>query len=745
MLLLSLLLVISHPSSVIVPQQDDVDRARRLIDERKAAEALEILRPLTAPDSKNAPAFLALGEALRQLRKFGEALAAYRRAEELNPDSTPAAAGQAMMHARLRQFPDSEAKYRRVLEKDPASLEARVGLAWVLSLQRKLDDALAEVQKALATAPDHADSLVRLGWIRLWRHERDPAAAAFERVLARRPGDVEAALGLAAVELARGRTYKAGELLEALARLHPDNVDVLMALARVQARRGMTHSSSQTAKRVVELERNHVEALLLQGELAIRDGRFTDGEAFYRRAMALEPEDMGARTGLATALRRQGRREEAKAVYRSVLEKDPDHVNARIGLGWEMTWEGEYEAGASEFDRVLARDPRNTDALAGLARVRHLQGRWSESQELYERALATDPWDDASLEGHAMVRRARESRVRLSFLHAEEFERDQQVELDTLQLVTNVLTATWRKRLSPETAFDVEARWALTREHNRVSSDDNYDIDHLALIAGARHRLADHWTIAGRVGFGEFENHDSRGTWRFPSDETFVEATASVSYDWSDHALSLAWSRSPLVIKDFPSFDLDVLTLSGAVLRYESAWWKDGLTPEWHENQVEATVGTTSYSDDNSRFGFDATFRHRWHYDSGWRMGPLLRLRYAGFDDDVAFYYSFDRQTRLTAGLQVEYERPGAWSLAARYQATHTVTEERVNPGSHLFDPTLPIDTREATVTVDGHAIDARVTWIGSDSLKAGADGVYSWDNDHYITWAVGLYVEVGF
>jgi tetratricopeptide (TPR) repeat protein len=738
-------LAIAIAALLVLPPQDELDRARRLIDERKAAEAVEILRPLTAPDSKNGPAFLALGDALRQLRKFGEALAAYRRAEELNPDSTPAAAGQAMMHARLRQFPDSEAKYRRVLEKDPASVEARVGLAWVLSLQRKLDEALAEVEKALALKPDHTDARIRLGWIRLWRHERDAAVAAFEQVLSKHPGDVEAALGLAAAELAQGRSYKAGELLEALGRLHPENVDVLMALARAQARRGMTYSSGQTAKRVVELERNHVEALLLQGELAIRDGRFTEGEAFYRRALELEPEDIGARTGIATALRRQGRREEAKAVYRSVLEKDPDHANARIGLGWELTWEGDYEAASAEFDRVLARDPKNTDALAGLARVRHLQGRWSESQELYERALATDPWDDAALEGHAVVRRARESRVRLSFLHAEEFERDQELELDTLQLVTNVLTATWRKRLSPDTAIDVEARLALTREFNRVTSDDNYDINHLALLVGARHRLADHWTVAGKIGFGEFENHDSRGTWRFPSGESFVEGSTSVSYDWSDHALSLSWSRSPLVIKDFPSTDLDVLSLSGFALHYESAWWKDGLTPEWHENQVEATLGRTSYSDDNSKIGLDATFRHRWLYDSGWRLGPLVRFRYADFDEDVAFYYSFDRQTRLTAGLQVEYEPPGAWSFFARYQGTHTVTKERVNPGSHLFDPTLPIDTREATVTVDGSAIDARVTWLASDSLKAGADGVYSWDNDHYITWAIGLYVEVGF
>lgn len=738
-------LAISIAAWLLLSPQDELDRARRLIDERKAAEALEILRPLAAKEPPDPAVFMAMGDALRQRRQFGEALAAYRRVEELKPDSPKAVAAQATMHARLRQFPAAEAKFRQILEKDPASLEARVGLSWGLSLQRKLDEALAEILKAIEVKSDHADSLIRLGWIRLWRHERDEAAAAFERVLAGRPGDVEAALGLSAVEQARGRVYKAGELLEALARLHPDNVDVLMDLARMRARRGMTASATQAVKRVIALDGEHVEALLLQGELAIRDGRFAEGEAFYRRALAIEPEDVGAMTGLATSLRRQGRREEAKAVYRAVLEKDPDHANGRIGLGWELTWEGDYPAAAAEFVRVVARDPRNTDALAGLARVRHLEGRWGESMDLYERALAADPWDDAALEGHAQVRRARESRLRVSFVHGEEFERDQEAELDVLRLVTNVLSATWRQRLSPDTWIDLEARMSYAREFNRVIREDNYDYHHVALLGGARHRIADPWTVGGRLGFGRLDNQDSRGGWRFPSAEDFVEASAFVAGEWSEHALSLAWTRSPLVIKDFPSTDLDVLTLNGVTLAYESPWWKDGLTPDWHENRVEATVGFTDYSDDNSKIGIDATLRHRIVYDSGWKWGPLVRVRAADFDEDVAFYYSYDRQTRLTAGLQVEYEPPGDWTFSARYQGTRGVTKERVNPGSQLFDPTLPIDLREKTVTTDGSLIDARVTWISGDAVKAGADAAYSWDNNRYITWVVGLFLEVSF
>jgi tetratricopeptide (TPR) repeat protein len=725
--------------------QDPVARARQLIDERKAAQAVEILRPVTTPESTDASAFNALGAALRQLRRFSDALAAYRRAEELNAASDEAVVGQAELHARLRQFPAAEQKYRRIIDRNSASIEARVGLAWVLSLQRKLDDALAEIEKALEVDPRHADARIRLGWIRLWRHERPEAQKAFEGVLQDRPGDVEAALGLSSVEAAQGRLYAAGAILETLARLHPANVDVLMALARIRARRGQVYAALEAVKRVGELQGDHVEALQLQGELAIREGRFAEGEAYYRRALQMEPEDMSARTGLATSLRRQGRRDEAREVYRSILQADPDHANARIGLGWEFTWEGDFPSASAEFERVLGLDPRNTDALAGLARVRHLQGRWAESQELYDRALASDPWDDAAIEGRAQIRRARESRVRLSFLHAEEFERDQVAELDALRLVTNTLTATWRKRLTPETAVDVEARMSLAREINRVVDEDNYDLRHLALIVGARHQVADHWTIGGRLGAGKFDDAGSGGTWSFDSGETFVEGSLWASADWDGHALALAASRSPLVIKDFPSRDLDVLTLRGVALTYESPWWKDGVTPEWHENRVEAALAYASYSDDNAKWGIDATFRHRWSYDTGWRLGPLVRLRASGFDEDVAFYYSYDRQVRLTAGAQVEYDPPGAWILGARYQATRSSTKERVNPGSHLFDPTLPIDETAKTVTTGGHAIDARATWLAGDAVRAGIDAAYSWDNDHYITWAFGLYVEAGF
>ena len=732
-------------SLLVIPAQDEVGRAKDLIDQRKAAEAIEILKPLTTPESTDAAAFAALGAALKQLRRFGESLTAYRRAEELRPGYPEAIAGQADLHARLRQFPAAEEKFRRILEKNPNDIEARVGLARVLSLQRKLDDALAEIERALAIDPRHVDSRLRLGWIRLWRHERDEAEKAFEGILADKPGHVEAALGLADVESAQGRTYTAAAILETLARLHPENVDVLMSLARVRARRAQPYLALQAVNRVRALQGDHVEALQLLGELAIRDGRFAEGEKFYRDALAIEPEDMGARTGVATALRRQGRREEAKDVYREVLNRDPEHANGRIGLGWEYAWEGDYDAAAREFERVIGRDPVNTDALAGLARVRHLQGRWSESQDLYEQALKSDPWDDASIEGHAQIRRARESRVRLSYLHAEEFERDQALELDTINLVTDVLSATWRKRLSPQTAIDVEARMTLTTEVNRVSSDDNYDIRHLALFVGARHEVADHWTIGGRLGAGRFDDAGSGGAWSFDSSETFLEGSAWATGEWSGHAVTLSWTRLPLVIKAFPTNELDILTVSNVALRYESPWWKDGLTPDWHENLLTAEIAYGAYSDHNSKWGVDSTLRHRWVYDNGWRVGPLVRIRYGDFDEDVAFYYSYDRQVRLTAGAQVEYEPPGAWTFSGRYQATHSTTRELVNPGSHLFDPTLPIDNTAKTVVTDGHAIDARVAWTPSDTVKAGADAGYTWDNDHYITWFFGFYVEVGF
>jgi tetratricopeptide (TPR) repeat protein len=725
--------------------QDEVDRARRLIEERRAAEAVDVLRPLTTPDSKNVAAFLALGDALKALRRNGEALAAYRRAGDLQPESIPALVGQAEMRARLRQFPASEEMYRKVLAADPQNLEARVGLARILSLQRKLDEALKEVQAVLAARPDHVDARIRLGWIRLWRHERDEAVKVFEALIADHPGHVEAALGLAAAEQARGNGFHAGNLLEALARLHPDNVDVLMALARSRARRGQSDDARQTLQRIGELDADHIEALQLGGELAIREERFAEAEKMYRRALELEPEDTGSRNGLATALRRQGRREEARYVYRRLLETDPDHANARIGLGWEYTWGREYEAAAAEFDHVLKRDPLNIDALAGLARVRYLQGRWRDSQELYERALQADPWDEAVIDGHARVRQARESRARFAYLHAEEFERDQAQELDTLRLRTDALSLSWRKQLSAATGIEVEARSTFTREINRASDSDNYDIRHLALYAGARHQAAEHWTFGAKAGAGRFDDARSGGTWSFDGSETFLEAQLWASGDWDGHLLTFAWARSPLVIKAFPSDELDVLTVATTTVRYDSPWLKDGLTPEGHENRIAAEMFYSFYSDDNERFGLDVMLQHSWLYDGGWRLGPLVRFRLGMYDEDVAFYYSYDRQIRLSAGFEVDYQPPGEWSARARYQATSTETEERVNPGSHLFDPTQPIDLTEKTVSTDGHAIDAHVTWTPGGSTRAGLDGVYTWDNDHYITWALGVYVELGF
>jgi len=740
-------LVLFLPLPAVAQQgpQEDLKRARALIEEKKASEALEILRPLSLAPTADADVFMALGDALRLLRKYDDALKAYRRVEESRPDAADVIRVEAMLHARLRQFPASEEKYRRLLARNPKDLEARVGLAWTLSLQRKMDEALAEVTRALDEKPDFVDARIRLGWIRLWRHERREADAAFTRVLADHPGDVEAALGLAAVDLAQGRLATAEGHMMALARLHPKNVDVITALARVQMQRGHAKDAEATARRVVEMQEDSIEAMMLLGELSIRAERFSEGEKFYRQALELEPEDVAARTGLATALRRQGKREEAKEAYRVVLEKDPEHPNARIGLGWEFAWEGDYPSATAEFERVLTRDPKNVDALAGLARVRFWQGRWSESEDLYERAVTADPWDDAARQGYDQALRAHESRAAFAFRHAEEFERDPETGRDVLQLVTNLFSAAWRKRLSPETSFDVEARATYLREFNLILHDDNYQVDHYALYAGIQHRLADHWSVTGRLGLGQFTNHDSRGLWRLPSGDDFLEAGVSATGEWSDHVLSLSWTRSPLVIKDFPTTDLDVLALDEVALHYTSPWWKDGLTPDWHENQVEVTLPVTWYSDGNSKYGLDAILRHRWVYDNGWKIGPLVRVRYATFEEDVAFYYSFDAQLRLTIGAQAEYEEPGVWSFFARYQATDSRSDESVNPGSQLFNPAAPIVERSTTVDIDGHLLEARVFRFVGDSMKAGVEASYSRDNTHYVTWGAGLFLEVRF
>jgi tetratricopeptide (TPR) repeat protein len=738
-------LLVALAASAQDPPQDPLARARQLIAGKKPAEALELLRPLSLAEPPDPAVFDAMGEACRALRKYGDALAAYRRLEELKPGSTDAVRWQALMHARLRQFPAAEAKYRRLLAARENDLESRVGLAYTLSLQRKLDEAATEVHKALAIKPDLADARIRLGWILLWRQDFAKAAAEFERVLAANADDVEAGLGLAAVDQAQDRVEAAENRLADLARLHPENMDVFMAYARVLRRSGKPDESADAARRVLDSGDDPLEAHMLLGELAVQAQRHREGEGHYRAVLAQEPDHMGGLTGLATALRRQGKREEARRAYRSILEKEPDHLNARIGLAWQHAWDGNYPAAASEFYRVLGRDPRNVDALAGIARVRFLQGRWDESTDLYRRALAIDPYDGSVREGFQMALEAGQVRARLSLRHSEEFERDQVTERDAIRLVSNVLSNSWRARLTLDTSVDLEARASYGREYNRILRGDNYDYDYYAVFAGVHHRIADPWTLSARIGYGEFTNHDSRGGWRFPSGEDFLEAGATVAAEWSDHALSLEWSRSPLVIKDFPTFDLGVLALDGMALRYVSPWWKDGLTPEWHENQVEAAARAAFYSDDNSKVGFETTLRHRLVYDNGWRVGPFAGIRYADFEEDVVFYYSYDRQWRLAGGIQVDYEDLGVWSFMARYTGTHAITRERVNPGQQIFDPTLPIDRTAATVTTDGSVLEARAVWTPGGSVRLGADASYSWDNNHYITWGTGLFVEIGF
>ena len=134
-----------------------------------AAEAAA--RALTDAWPDLAPAWMALGDLLRQQDKFGEAIPVYDKAVELlQKDADPEASwfalyARAISLERTRQFDRADADFQAALKLQPdqAPVLNYLGYSWV-DRNVRLDEGLELIKKAVALRPDDGYILDSLAW-----------------------------------------------------------------------------------------------------------------------------------------------------------------------------------------------------------------------------------------------------------------------------------------------------------------------------------------------------------------------------------------------------------------------------------------------------------------------------------------------------------------------------------------------------------------------------------------------------
>lgn len=376
------------------------DLAGMLINQGKVAEAVEVLRKLTAQDPERAESVLLLVAALVRanapaaevlatldaglkanpkgtelhlakidfLMTRGDAIGARDAAlaaESAAPDDHRVVYALARAQTRAGEARQALLTYGRLQALMPDSALPHMGRADALAAQGNLPDALAALKKALAMAPQ--DPAPRLSLVQVQLSAKEYAAARDgARELVRRYPKVSAGyLHEARAHVALKDPDAADRVLRAGLAATGDTT-LLLALYDRLVGAGQKDAAEREASGWIERHPKDVRALLGIGEVWQRRGDYVQAVQWYRKAVAVSP-SAAALNNLAWALGKSG---DASALEpaRKALELAPNDPAILDTAGSLNVQFGDASEGVKQLEAAVARSPYDAAIRINLIR-----------------------------------------------------------------------------------------------------------------------------------------------------------------------------------------------------------------------------------------------------------------------------------------------------------------------------------------------------------------------------------------
>lgn len=372
-----------------------LEEGRKLIDERRYAEALSTLRQglnLAAPIYSGS----GLSHQLNVELRIAEHAQAARELHEFVEKTRVLFSGEALSESALRQQ-ESQAQYfwdRRQQLFDQSRKSTNFELARRLRsdllelaiLWTGLRVRLAEPQnkakahrQALALLAE-VESLAGASCAVWYARQTHAAALGLEEYAkkARREAETmpprnaweSAAAGRALWEA--GRTEEARALFEAAIQEEPQSLWANLCLGRCDYDLGRYADAAISFTACIALAPNSAWCFQHRGQALIKLGKLEQARLDFARALRLDPLLNGTRIVHGRINLEQGRWDEAQADFEELLDRGGEAATAYAGIAAACAGRGEQAAAQANLEKALAADPKNQDALA-------LQRSWSKS------------------------------------------------------------------------------------------------------------------------------------------------------------------------------------------------------------------------------------------------------------------------------------------------------------------------------------------------------------------------------
>ncbi len=251
-----------------------VDLARALRRSGDLARAREEVRRVLEVVPNHHHAWLAYGDVLVELGKYGDALVAFERARLSDPHRTRIEAATAALLADDRR--KAEEAFREILREDPSHVAALCGLAALALSADRADDAERLLRHALKQSAYIPLAFRGLGpaLVRLGRLEEAEAAARYLGKI--EPDSPQTWVMIASVATRLMRQEEALEAYEHAARLMPDEVGLHVSAGHLQKTLGRRRDSEASYKTALQLDPGRAEAYWSLADL--KNYTFSDEE-----------------------------------------------------------------------------------------------------------------------------------------------------------------------------------------------------------------------------------------------------------------------------------------------------------------------------------------------------------------------------------------------------------------------------------------------------------------------------------
>jgi putative PEP-CTERM system TPR-repeat lipoprotein len=404
--------------------------AHRALKQSEQAEAAYRAAIAADPDSLAAKADLA--SFLLEQRREAEARDVVVQVLEKQPNFGPALLVRGRMEMAARRVKDAEATFRQVIEAEGPRgddyFSASAQLIDVLLVEDSVDAAAALADKLISNYPRHPIAIVLKATVEMKTGQLDAARQRLEPVVAAAPtfGPANRLLGI--INAKQGRTQQAQMYLQSALTNDPNDGQALLHLAAVQLGQGNTEGARKLLAGAVNKEKPQSDSVLfaLGGLASLRAGQDDIAPVFFEqsaRNLSDDPQEIAtvasvyaasgelerAQKLLEGASAEQGEKAWAATYVLALTQirkgdfKAADAAAARLAeqqpkSPWPLNLRGmvavlakDLPAARRYYSAALDRDSKYLPAMLNLARVDVLERKPDDAAKTYRRVLSVDP------------------------------------------------------------------------------------------------------------------------------------------------------------------------------------------------------------------------------------------------------------------------------------------------------------------------------------------------------------------